>query len=162
MEAVNSRNPGWRKEIVLAVADAGVCWLCFSFLTDFFFSVYAQRIQERYYFREVFGALALLCLCIVTISQHTVLNRRPAGNGLMTQVLLRIPANALMFLLMLLNRRTVHIRIFPMGDFDIYYGVGYIYALGFYLVASVLLRLGIFLIHLMGAGKQPGHLDPDT
>lgn len=154
METVTPRRCSWGKELLLATADTAVCWLCFSFLTDYFFSIYAERLALSETFFKIFGVLMLLCLCIVTISHNIVLNHQPARRRLGIQFLLHIPAHGLMLLLMLLNMGTVRIRIFPIGDFDDYYGVAYIYSLGFYCIVSILLRLGVLVIHLMRLPKN--------
>lgn len=155
MEAVTPRPGTWRRRILRVVADAGVWGICGWFLTDFFFSIHAQRLGMTDLIKR-FGFLWLICILVSVVSLYATLKGQTERKEMILHFLLCIPAHILFIVLVLVNYLSVHIQIFPPGDFHDAYGILYAFAMGPYFGCTVLLRLGIFLIHLMGAGKQPG------
>lgn len=156
MEALTPRSHIWRRRIARAAADAAVCGVCGWFLTDFFFSTYAQRLGEAD-FIKLFGFLWLVCFIAAAASLHAALKGKTERKEMVLHFLLYIPAHILFIVLALLNYLSVHIRIFPPGDFHDVHGMLYLFAVGTYFACSALVRLGILAIHLLGAAKQPGH-----
>ena len=137
------------KTSLLSIADGLVCSLCYVLFSEYFFSVYAQRIDAIETLMGIctviLAAFMILCAVLLAMGLHRLQNRWAMVRYSLVSLLVRILCMGLGFV----NLLTFRIRLFPLGDF--WYGETFIYLFMIvaYLICSGILRLGVLAVYLI-------------